>query len=81
MDKKIVQVAMRLASVKEHLGRRAFRDAVARALLGIAVAAHREAERRAARGGRWPRRASTAAVIRFPLARARPRDDGKGGGP
>jgi hypothetical protein len=76
MDRRVVDVVARLLAIRASLGARAFRDAVQRARLGIAVAAHVEAERRAARRSRRLRPLRSAVVIRFPLARARPAPDG-----
>jgi hypothetical protein len=57
-----------------------FQDAADRALLGIGVAAHREAERRACVGsGRaQPTRSGSAIVVRFPLPRAVSSEDEEG---
>ena len=72
MDRCIVELASRLATVRETLGPRVYRIACQRALLAIGVAVHIEAERRARkrrRRVRPPR--SDAVVVRFPLARTR----------
>jgi hypothetical protein len=71
MDKRILEVAARLATVRETLGARVCRAACGRALVAIAGAVQAEAERRAG-----PRRSPkptppTDTVVRFPLARAR----------
>ena len=77
MDRRLVELASRLATVRETLGIRVYRIACQRALLAIGVAVHIEAERRARRRTARPR--SEAVVVRFPLARAREnRDDSVG---
>jgi hypothetical protein len=78
MNRTALVVVERLLAVRAALGPRAFKDAARRALLGIAVAAHVEAERRARRRSRrQPVR--SAVVVPFPLSRARPQDGGDSG--
>jgi hypothetical protein len=66
MDDLLLRVVERLIGIRSTLGPFVYRDAARRALLGIAVAAHVEAERRAGHRCR-----PGAAVVRFPLARVR----------
>lgn len=78
MDRGIVEVAARLAAVREALGARICRAACRRALHAIAAAVHGEAERRAGRRRRPPA-SRPGTVVRFPLARARANRGGDGG--
>jgi hypothetical protein len=76
----MVELASRLATVRETLGIRVYRIACQRALLAIGVAVHIEAERRARKRRRLARPPlSEAVVVRFPLARARENEDNSSG--
>ncbi|MBO1905303.1 hypothetical protein KHP60_09700 [Microvirga sp. 3-52] len=65
MDELLLRVLSRLVGIHATLGPDVYRQAGQRALLGIAAAAHVEAERRA----RGPCPSGT--VVKFPLARTR----------
>lgn len=67
MDDLLIKVMARLVQVYETLGRRTFEAAVHNALLGIARAAHSEAERRAGTGSQK----AGGPVVPFPLGKAR----------
>ncbi|WP_201834932.1 hypothetical protein [Microvirga zambiensis] len=67
MDDRLAAVVVRLLGVRQALGDASYRDAVGRALQGIAAAAQAEAERRARRH----RPVRPGVVVRFPLGRAR----------
>ncbi|WP_046867621.1 hypothetical protein [Microvirga massiliensis] len=80
VDERTLAVAHRLEAIRTRLGARAFRDAVGRALHGIASAALAEAERRAWRHAKRP--AGSETVVPFPLPRARRRPSiSRPGGP
>ncbi len=66
----------RLVTIRKSLGSRVFRDAVRRAILGIARAAMAEAERKSIAG----RTRERGSIVHFPLARrfsSAPEDDEK----
>ncbi|MBM0205275.1 hypothetical protein JNW90_21180 [Micromonospora sp. STR1s_5] len=69
----VAEVVLRLLRVRRRLGLAAFQEAADRALVGIGVAAHHEAERRAkklTKRRRPPNPSTSATVLRFPLPRA-----------
>jgi hypothetical protein len=68
MDELLLRVLSRLVAIHASLGPDVYRDAVRRALLGVAVAAQIEAERRA---GSEHTAQGVGTIIRFPLRRAR----------
>jgi len=75
MDELLLRVLSRLIGIHASLGAEVYRDAVRRALVGVATAAQIEAERRA--GSERPAQ-GIGTVVRFPLRRARLKsnDDG-----
>jgi len=69
VDPLTIRVAERLEAIRASLGREAFRNAVDRALLGIAMAALAHAEDQAEPLGTRPRASDN--LLTFPLSRAR----------
>ncbi|MBI1691044.1 hypothetical protein ABEV34_10545 [Methylorubrum rhodesianum] len=74
MDDEVLDLLGRLASVRREMGDAVYRDALERAVIGIGVAAHIEAERRALRHARLR---PTGNVVLLP--RRCPADLGPGG--